>query len=1115
MSLGFFAGNQARMKLSKRLAGDFSGTVRKRGNSYFWQGRVRIQLGSDSEIEARVRGSHTSYDVSLAWGGGVLSAVCGCPYFDSGGPCKHVWATILTAEERGYLSAAASSPNLILVCGDYDSDKELEEEEEGSLFSPRGPVAIQPRAPKPPAWRKKLSDVSQLCLQTPGPGAAWPAKREILYVVDVAASQEAGCLALSVASRERKADGTWKSNTLLSLKRSRIAQLPLPEDREIISALAGGIQDYGYGWQYSGMDSGGMDPQLPASFLVPHPLAERVVALAARAGRCYLQHSEDPQELAPLAWDEGGAWRFGIEMRRRDRSGWTVIGALRRGDGHMELAAPVLLTRGGLVFTGDRVAPLAPDTPFEWVVHLRKTGPIVAPENDRDDLLAALLSAPGLPPPEVPEELRYEEVTLPPRPGLRIRSARRNGLPDARKLRAELSFDYDGRSVRALEPTPGVYDAAGRRFVRRDSQAEEAAARLLSELGLRFRDSTYYEREPGWEIAPTKLPRIVRALVEAGWHIDAEGKVFRRASSFSIDVATGVDWFELHGKVEYGESAAHLPELLEALRRGENMVRLDDGTYGVLPEEWLRRIGLLAGMGTPESGHIRFCRSQAGLLDALLATQPEARCDETFARVRDELRLFEGVGPAAQPAGFVGRLRDYQREGLGWIQFLRRFSFGGCLADDMGVGKTAQVLALLETRRDSRAANEPGRPSLVVVPRSLVFNWKEEAARFTPQLRVLDYTGVARNGADFAAYDVILTTYGTLRRDVLRLKEVEFDYVVLDEAQAVKNASTEAAKAVRLLRGGYRLALSGTPVENHLGELWSLFEFLNPGMLGAASVFKLASGAARNPDEETRRLLAQALRPFILRRTKEQVARELPPKTEQTLYCEMESVQRKLYDELRQHYRNALLTRIEVQGLAKSKIQVLEALLRLRQAACHPGLIDPKRSGENSAKLETLLEQLSEVLDEGHKALVFSQFTSLLRIVRSRLDGRRIAYEYLDGATRDRQARVERFQNDADCQLFLVSLRAGGLGLNLTAAEYVFLLDPWWNPAVEAQAVDRAHRIGQTRQVFAYRLIARDTVEEKVLELQKTKRDLANAIISSDNSLIRDLRREDLELLLS
>jgi len=294
-----------------------------------------------------------------------------------------------------------------------------------------------------------------------------------------------------------------------------------------------------------------------------------------------------------------------------------------------------------------------------------------------------------------------------------------------------------------------------------------------------------------------------------------------------------------------------------------------------------------------------------------------------------------------------------------------------------------------------------------------------------------------------------------------------------------------------------------------------LFEFLNPGMLGAASVFKLAGGAARNPGEETRRVLAHALRPFILRRTKDQVARELPAKTEQTIFCELEAPQRKLYNELRAHYRNTLLRTVEKQGLGKAQMQVLEALLRLRQAACHPGLLDAKRLNDPSAKLELLMDHLSEVVDEGHKALVFSQFTSLLAIVRRRLDAAGIVYEYLDGATRDRQARVERFQNDSACRLFLISLKAGGLGLNLTAAEYVFLLDPWWNPAVEAQAVDRAHRIGQTRQVFAYRLIARDTVEEKVLELQNTKRDLAAAIISEDNSPLRNLRREDLELLLS
>jgi SNF2 family DNA or RNA helicase len=304
-------------------------------------------------------------------------------------------------------------------------------------------------------------------------------------------------------------------------------------------------------------------------------------------------------------------------------------------------------------------------------------------------------------------------------------------------------------------------------------------------------------------------------------------------------------------------------------------------------------------------------------------------------------------------------------------------------------------------------------------------------------------------------------------------------------------------------------------VENHLGELWSLFEFLNPGMLGEAKVLKMAGGLARNPSEESRRLLAQALRPFILRRTKQQVARELPEKTEQTIFCELDAAQRKQYDELRSHYRETLLRRIQMGGLGKAKMHVLEALLRLRQAACHPGLLDRKRAEEPSAKLDVLLDQLDELREEGHKALVFSQFTSMLSIVRGRLDEAGVRYEYLDGSTRDRQARVDSFQNDPAIPLFLISLKAGGLGLNLTAAEYVFLLDPWWNPAVEAQAVDRTHRIGQTRPVFAYRLIARDTVEEKVLELQKTKRDLADAILGEDNSLIRDLKKEDLELLLS
>lgn len=622
-----------------------------------------------------------------------------------------------------------------------------------------------------------------------------------------------------------------------------------------------------------------------------------------------------------------------------------------------------------------------------------------------------------------------------------------------------------------------------------------------------------------YELLPRHLPKVVRKLTNAGWYVEAEGKVYKTAGAWKMEVSSGIDWFDVTGGVEFGESTASLPELLAALRRGEDFVLLGDGSLGMLPEEWLDRYSLLAGVGSVEGEGLRFKRTQVGLLDALLASQPEVTLDDVFLRVRDQMRAFERVEAAREPSGFVGELRRYQREGLGWLNFLQQFGFGGCLADDMGLGKTVQVLALLESRRELRARSRRKRkvrPSLVVVPKSLVFNWRKEAERFTPKLKMLDHTGTRLTpGEHFEEYDVVLTTYGTLRRDASHFGGVEFDYCILDEAQAIKNANTASAKAARLLQADHRLALSGTPIENHLGELWSLFEFLNPGVLGSASAFSVGLNGDRGPDASTRILLSRALRPFILRRTKGQVAEDLPPKSEQTLYCELRGTQRKHYDRLRAHFRRDLLGRVDREGINKSKLFVLEALLRLRQVACHPGLIDKSKVRESSAKLDLLLPQLVEVSEEGHKALVFSQFTKLLAIVRHRLDREGVIYEYLDGRTRDRQSKVERFQSNSDCRLFLISLKAGGLGLNLTAAEYVFLLDPWWNPAVEAQAIDRTHRIGQARPVFAYRIIARDTVEEKVLELQDSKRALADAIITADNSMIRQIRREDLELLLS
>jgi hypothetical protein len=1088
----------ARLELASILAKGFGISSRKRGDEYFRLNRVKVRAGSSTELSAVVTGSEP-YEVLLKFSGSKLAVSCTCPHFlDHGQACKHLWAAILTADKENFLVDAISAKGITL--------------DQGSALRPatvitRTSPAVTPiKPPPPPSWKTQMGRVVSVAASYRKEASPWPAHKEIFYLLDVPKSQVARRAVLTIATGERKKEGGWKSIPRpFSIHRDGIAGLPALEDRELLSMLLGGEQYSSYGYLES-YDRGS------TTFSLASVTAETILPRVVRTGRCLLPLAQDEIDKAPLQWDDGEPWKFVLEVRGDQREGWQLSGSFRRGPERMGIDEPLLAVRGGFLLTRERVARLAEDETFPWIGGLSNNNTIVFSEEEREEFFSHLICSPALPPLDLPEELQYEEVTLSPRKCLKISQNRYSYSKG--QMRAELWFEYGARSVPANDVARGMYEASTRRFFRRDFNAEKAASAQLSEVGLRYVED-HWGKDAGWNVAASKLPRVVRALVESGWHVAAEGKVFRQPGQSTVSVASGVDWFELHGAIEFGDSSAPLPQLLAALKRGETMVTLGDGSYGLLPEEWLRRFGPVAAMGEAEGDHIRFGSNQAGVLDALLATQPAVDCDEAFRRVRQELARFQSIRSAPQPAGFQGRLRDYQCEGLGWMHFLRQFSFGGCLADDMGVGKTAQVLALLETRRELRAQGEIDAPSVVVVPKSLIFNWKQEVERFTPQIRVLDYTGIARNKDDLSRYDVILTTYGTLRRDALHFKEQVFDYVILDEAQAVKNARTESAKAVRLLRGNHRLALSGTPVENHLGELWSLLDFLNPGMLGASGVFQLAGGAMRNPSDDARKLLAHALRPFLLRRTKEQVAKELPPKIEQTIYCEMEPRQRALYNELREHYRKSLLPKINTDGIAKSKIQVLEALLRLRQAACHPGLIDRKRAQDPSAKLDFLIEQLRAVLEEGHKALVFSQFTSLLGILRAALQAEGIEHEYLDGKTDDRQARVERFQNDPACPLFLISLKAGGVGLNLTAADYVFILDPWWNPAVEAQAVDRTHRIGQLRQVFAYRLITRDTVEEKVLELQQTKRSLADAIIGAENSLIRDLRREDIELLLS
>ena len=764
--------------------------------------------------------------------------------------------------------------------------------------------------------------------------------------------------------------------------------------------------------------------------------------------------------------------------------------------------------------------------------------------------------------------------------------------------------DQTSVAVEDRDADPDAELSPEERLIRRNLRAERESLNATAGLGLRH---TASPTNDVLLVSPKQMPRAVASLLASGWIVSADQKIVRAAGPPALSIVSGIDWFELRGDITYQQEDGSvqqftLPEILAAARSGQHMITLGDGSQALLPEQWLDEHGLLTALGQIEGDHLRFKSSQAAMLDALLDDKELVAIDDRFKQARKRLKEFEGVQPLDPAEEFGGKLRTYQREGLGWLGFLRQFGMGGILADDMGLGKTVQVLAMLQARKlghkdhidpplltsSEDPAEQPKpipRPSLIVVPRSVIFNWLDEAQKFCPQMKVIAYSGPDRGELieQFADADLIVTSFGLMRRDIEKLKEFEFDYAVLDEAQAIKNPSSQSAKAARLLKARHRLALTGTPVENHLGDLWSIFEFLNPGMLGANARFSdlvrgaSSSSAARQlntpvdgqptdddaaaaaqadisaedfdgefPDEsqtdaraDTVSQVATALRPFILRRTKTQVLKDLPEKTEQTIICEMEPAQRKVYDQLRKYYRGTLMKQLDASttngqggsggsgGVGKSAFMVLEALLRLRQAACHPALIDKdgvtepgnnagvSSNGAPSAKLDTLSDMLAEVIDGGQKALVFSQFTSMLSLVRDRLKELGIPYVYLDGQTRNRKQVVEQFQEDPDLQVFLISLKAGGVGLNLTAAEYVFILDPWWNPAVEAQAIDRTHRIGQTKPVFAYRMICEDTVEQRIIDLQQRKRKLADAIVGGEQNLLSSLTRDDIEQLLS
>ncbi len=646
--------------------------------------------------------------------------------------------------------------------------------------------------------------------------------------------------------------------------------------------------------------------------------------------------------------------------------------------------------------------------------------------------------------------------------------------------------------------------------IERNYDFEEAIQDKVIKLGL---DLKAFRLRIGKSEFQTWLRHNIENLEEAGITVCQEEeerkKYFLGESRVDLAINESEDWFDLKARIVFGEFEFKFSDLRPYILKGISEFPLPNGQTAIIPSEWFLQYSDLFNFSEDikNSESLKIQKHHLGMvMDLKSGELATVSINRKLERLKEQDLEMDYM----LPKEFVGELRGYQRSGYNWLRFLEENNLGGCLADDMGLGKTVQTLALLQQIKESN----PGNTSLMVMPTSLVYNWWKEANKFTPELKIMNYTGTYRKKDPelFRQYDVVLTSYGTARIDTEILNSFPFYYAILDEAQAIKNPNSNIFKSVIQLSADHKLTLTGTPLENTSLDVWSQMAFVNPGLLGVESFFKknFQIPIERNQDELKTQKLNNLIKPFILRRTKEQVAKELPSKIENVKYCMMTPEQESKYEEVKSVIRNKLMEGSTSIQKGQYQILLLQGLSQLRQLANHPRMVDEEFDGE-SGKMKTLKHMLMSALLEGHKILVFSQFVKHLKIVREFLDQEKVLYSYLDGGTKNRMGQVELFQEDENVKVFLISLKAGGTGLNLTAADYVFLLDPWWNPAVESQAIDRAHRIGQKENVFIYRFITKGTVEEKIMRLQEKKKGLADALIKTEESFFKSLSKEDFE----
>ncbi len=1094
----------------KYLSKNWDSTIRYRGLNYYQKNRVKIYSATPELLNFSVKGSR-EYFVGIELEPEKVTFTCDCPYFFEKGACKHIWATLLKASDDGLLKTITSEkPQVFFSRFDKESYHTLENIQKDSNF-PQDYIDRTNHLQR----TNNSSSNTQKCSSNEYKNKVWEqlffATQSNVYInnqkpIDLYYTLKTPDLSsfnrpvLSLAKKEFLKDGTWSLTDIISQKDIDSARYDNPIDRKILGSLIPTSEVDRY-TQY-----------LPTTFYLSEGQTELLLPIISDNEKLYYKDLKK-YTYTHIHFDPNN-WVLKVTLKEDENKDFLFSACLIKYNMQINSLSDGVLFSNRYLLYDKTLAPLNRNA-IRLLEAANTNKSLIIYKEDIFDFISEFYSQYEDIVLELPEPLSITNKSISPVPVLRM--IEKVTYNNSHFVYGELCFDYENKII-----PYGYYKksilTSNYELIRIDASKHLSAHSFLEANGAIISLSDLNLRStPIFKIRQNRFLPLVTTLIREGWRVEGKKAKFKIPGNFSFSVSSGIDWFDVDAVCKFDGQQIGLPKILEALKKGEQFITLDDGSMGILPEEWLKKYAPLANMGEVQDDTIRFRKSQALVVDVLLAEQPDTNRDELFNKICKELHSFTSVNPVAPTSSFIGKLRPYQQDGLGWFVFLQNLELGGCLADDMGLGKTVQVLALLDSEycKFDKNKSDVHLPSLIIVPRSLVFNWVQEASRFTPNLRIYDFSSAQRNQTDidFKAFDIVLITYGTLRRDIEMLHRQSFHYVILDEAQVIKNKESITAKSVRLLNSKYRLAMSGTPIENHLGELWSIFEFLNPGMLGSSSILNSSRSIFTKPDEQTCTILRQVLRPFILRRTKKQVATELPDRTEDIILCDMKPKQRALYDQLKNHYRASLMGQIQENGINKSKFLILEALLRLRQAACHPGLINEKYAKHPSVKLDTIIAQIKEVIDEGHKCLVFSQFTSMLAFVKNALDSEHIYYEYLDGKTKDRQQHVEHFQNDFSCNVFLISLKAGGVGLNLTAAEYVFILDPWWNPAVEAQAIDRTHRIGQTKPVFAYRLICKDSVEEKILQLQSSKRNLAESVITADESLLKNINLKDLEVL--